>query len=61
MTGRLPDESAPDDRALLRAHLEGDTEAFGTLFTYPLWLSIAERWIWHVAGQVQEMREEAEE
>ncbi len=27
-----PDDRSPDDRALLRAHLEGDAEAFGTLF-----------------------------
>lgn len=30
MTGS--DRGAPDDRALLRAHLDGDAEAFGTLF-----------------------------
>lgn len=32
MTGRLPEEPGTDDRALLRAHLDGDNEAFGTLF-----------------------------
>ena len=30
-TDGLPDE--PDDRTLLRAHLDGDPEAFGRLFT----------------------------
>ena len=32
MTGSLPDEPGPDDRQLLRAHLDGDAEAFGILF-----------------------------
>ena len=30
--GRTGDADQPDDRALLRAHLEGDPHAFGTLF-----------------------------
>ena len=30
--GREPDGREPDDRALLRAHVDGDPDAFGTLF-----------------------------
>ena len=32
MTGSVPERPDPDDRALLRDHVDGDAHAFGILF-----------------------------